>query len=95
MGALGVVFGDIGTSPLYSMQTVFSIDNGVVAPTHDDVHGVISLIFWSVTVVVSIKYVAFVLRADNEGEGGIGAIAALARRMVGQCGRSTALVQLL
>ncbi|MEO6997378.1 MAG: KUP/HAK/KT family potassium transporter, partial [Terracoccus sp.] len=95
LGALGVVFGDIGTSPLYALQTVFSIDNGVVTPTHDDVHGVISLVFWSVTVVVSIKYVAFVLRADNDGEGGIMALAALARRMVRPGGRRAALVMLL
>ncbi|OFE16743.1 potassium transporter Kup [Humibacillus sp. DSM 29435] len=95
LGALGVVFGDIGTSPLYALQTVFSIDDGVVAPTHDDVHSVISLVFWSVTVVVSVKYVAFVLRADNDGEGGIMALAALARRMVRPGGRRAVLVMLL
>jgi KUP system potassium uptake protein len=79
LGALGVVFGDIGTSPLYAMQTVFSIDNGAVRPTAGDVYGVVSLVFWSVTLIVSIKYVVFVMRADNDGEGGVMALAALAR----------------
>jgi KUP system potassium uptake protein len=79
LGALGVVFGDIGTSPLYAMQTVFSIDNGAVRPTAGDVYGVVSLVFWSVTLIVSIKYVLFVMRADNDGEGGVMALAALAR----------------
>jgi KUP system potassium uptake protein len=80
VGALGVVFGDIGTSPLYAVQTVFSIDGHAVRPTTGDVYGVISLIFWSVTLVVSVKYVAFILRADNDGEGGVMALAALARQ---------------
>src|SRR5581483_2055496 len=71
LGALGVVFGDIGTSPLYAMQTVFSIDNGAVKPTEGDVFGVVSLIFWALTLVVSVKYVLFILRADNDGEGGV------------------------
>jgi KUP system potassium uptake protein len=79
LGALGVVFGDIGTSPLYAMQTVFSIDHNLVRPTPEDVYGVVSLIFWSVTLIVTIKYVVFVLRADNDGEGGIMALAALVR----------------
>jgi KUP system potassium uptake protein len=95
VGALGVVFGDIGTSPLYALQTVFSIDHGVVRPTTGDVYGVISLVFWSITVVVSVKYVLFVLRADNEGEGGVLALAALMRRLTGGTGRATALVLLL
>jgi KUP system potassium uptake protein len=81
LGALGIVFGDIGTSPLYAMQTVFSIDRNAVQPTADDVYGVVSLIFWSVTLVVTIKYVVFVLRADNDGEGGVMALAALVRGM--------------
>jgi KUP system potassium uptake protein len=80
IAALGVVFGDIGTSPLYALQTVFSIDHGAVRATNSDVYGVISLVFWSITVVVSVKYVVFVLRADNEGEGGVMALAALVRR---------------
>ena len=80
VGALGVVFGDIGTSPLYALKTVFSIDRSAITPTPGDVYGVISLVFWSITVVVSIKYVVFILRADNDGEGGIMALAALVRR---------------
>jgi KUP system potassium uptake protein len=79
LGALGIVFGDIGTSPLYAVQTVFSIDDGAVKPTPSDVYGVVSLIFWSITVVVTTKYVSFILRADNDGEGGIMALAALVR----------------
>lgn len=94
VGALGVVFGDIGTSPLYALKTVFSIDNGAVEPTRDDVYGVISLVFWSVTLIVSFKYVVFIMRADNDGEGGVMALAALVRQRV--AGRkalvSTALV---
>jgi len=77
LAALGVVFGDIGTSPLYALHTVFSADHGAVEATRPDVYGVISLIFWSITSIVSIKYVTFVMRADNGGEGGIMALIAL------------------
>jgi KUP system potassium uptake protein len=95
LGALGIVYGDIGTSPLYALRTVFSIDNGAVRPTSGDVYGVISLVFWSVTLVVSIKYVVFILRADNEGEGGVMALAALVRRVLGGVrGRATAVMAL-
>jgi KUP system potassium uptake protein len=82
LGALGVVFGDIGTSPLYALQTVFSIDNGAVRPVPADVYGVLSLVFWSILLIVSVKYVVFVMRAGNDGEGGIMALAALIRRRV-------------
>jgi KUP system potassium uptake protein len=85
-GALGVVFGDIGTSPLYAVQTVFSIDGGAVEPTSGDVYGVVSLVFWSVALIVSVKYVVFVMRADNEGEGGVMALAAFVRRVLGGAG---------
>jgi KUP system potassium uptake protein len=78
-GALGVVFGDIGTSPLYSLQTVFTHDNHAVPTTDSAVYGVISLVFWTITLIVSIKYVTFIMRADNEGEGGIMALIALIR----------------
>ncbi|BEP13573.1 potassium transporter Kup [Acidothermaceae bacterium B102] len=81
LAALGVVFGDIGTSPLYALQTVFSIDHGAVRPTPGDVYGIVSLIFWSITVIVSVKYVSVIMRADNDGEGGVMALAALARRL--------------
>ena len=79
VGALGVVYGDKGTSPLYSVQTVFSIDNGAVQPTAQDVFGVVSLVFWSITLIVSVKYVLFVMRADNDGEGGVMALAEAGR----------------
>ncbi len=92
VGALGVVFGDIGTSPLYSLQTVFSIDHGDVHPNTGDVYGVLSLVFWSITIVVSIKYVLFVMRADNDGEGGVLALTALLRRLLGGTGRRAAVI---
>jgi KUP system potassium uptake protein len=84
VAALGVVFGDIGTSPLYALQTVFTIDNHAVRPTPEDVYGVISLMFWSITLIVSIKYIGIVMRADNEGEGGVMALIALVRRVLGE-----------
>jgi KUP system potassium uptake protein len=83
LGALGVVFGDIGTSPLYSLQTAFSIEHNTVQPTRGDVCGIVSLVVWSITIVVSVKYVALVMRADNEGEGGILALVALLRQKLG------------
>jgi KUP system potassium uptake protein len=80
LGALGVVFGDIGTSPLYALQAVFAADNGAVKPTQPEVYGIISLVIWSVTLIVSIKFVTFIMRADNGGEGGIMALVALVKR---------------
>jgi KUP system potassium uptake protein len=77
LGALGIVFGDIGTSPLYALQTLFAADDHAVRPTQAAVYGVISLVFWTITVVVSVKYVTFIMRADNDGEGGIMALIAL------------------
>jgi KUP system potassium uptake protein len=76
LGALGVVFGDIGTSPLYALQTVFSAHHHAVKPNEAGVYGVISLVFWAITSIVSVKYVTFIMRADNEGEGGIMALIA-------------------
>ena len=75
--ALGVVYGDIGTSPLYAIRECF-FGAHAVPPTHDHVLGVLSLIFWALVIVVSIKYLVFVLRANNRGEGGILALTALA-----------------
>ena len=80
VGALGVVFGDIGTSPLYAIQAVFTADSGRVHVNPTDVYGVISLVFWAITIIVSIKYVTFIMRADNQGEGGILALTALLAR---------------
>jgi KUP system potassium uptake protein len=76
VGALGVVFGDIGTSPLYAMKECIDSTHGV-APTHENVLGVLSLVVWSLTMVVSIKYLTFIMKADNHGEGGILALLAL------------------
>jgi KUP system potassium uptake protein len=90
LAALGIVFGDIGTSPLYALQTVFSIDHGAVRPTEGDVYGVISMMFWSVTLIVSVKYIGVLMRADNDGEGGVMALTALARRLYAGRGRRTA-----
>ncbi|GAA1251820.1 potassium transporter Kup [Oryzihumus leptocrescens] len=95
LAALGVVFGDIGTSPLYALQTVFSLDHGIVRPTAGDVYGVISLMFWSVTLIVSAKYVMVLMRADNDGEGGVMALAALARRLYARRGGRTGLLMAL
>ena len=81
LGALGVVFGDIGTSPLYTVQTLFNPDDPhPVKVSHDTIFGVVSLIFWSVTIIVTVTYVLLVMRADNDGEGGIMALIALIRR---------------
>ncbi|MCW2636135.1 MAG: kup, partial [Blastococcus sp.] len=90
LAALGIVFGDIGTSPLYALQTVFSINDGAVRPTIDDVYGVISMMFWSITLIVSVKYIGILMRADNEGEGGVMALTALARRLYSGRTASTA-----
>jgi KUP system potassium uptake protein len=77
LAALGVVYGDIGTSPLYAMRECFNEEHGI-AVSPQNVMGVLSLIFWALTLIVSLKYVAYVLRADNKGEGGILALMALA-----------------
>ncbi|HWL96389.1 MAG TPA: potassium transporter Kup [Nocardioidaceae bacterium] len=77
LGALGVVFGDIGTSPLYALQTVFAVP--AVRPDEAGVYGVVSLVFWTITLIVSVKFVLLIMRADNHGEGGIMALVALVR----------------
>src|SRR5688500_14562902 len=80
LGALGVVYGDIGTSPLYALEECFKVHHGhQIAVTHDNVLGVLSLITWSLILVITIKYLLFVLRADNRGEGGILALMSLVR----------------
>ncbi|CAM8304930.1 potassium transporter Kup [Candidatus Methylopumilus universalis] len=80
LSALGVVFGDIGTSPLYTMKEVFSLSKHPVELTQFNVLGILSLIFWSLIMIVSVKYVAFIMRADNRGEGGIMALLSLANK---------------
>ncbi len=80
IAALGVAFGDIGTSPLYTMKEVFAGSHHPVPVTPENVLGILSLIFWSLIVVITIKYISFILRADNKGEGGIMALMALALR---------------
>jgi KUP system potassium uptake protein len=76
-GALGVVFGDIGTSPLYTLRECMNsvAPNGTA--TTADLFGILSLIFWSLTLVVTVKYLGFIMRADNHGEGGIFALLAI------------------
>lgn len=76
LGSLGVVYGDIGTSPLYAIKECF-YGIHAVALTETNILGVLSLVFWSLTMVVSVKYIGFILRADNKGEGGIYALLAL------------------
>ncbi len=82
VGAMGVVFGDIGTSPLYAMKQSALAAGGAV-PGMIAVMGVLSLIFWALLIVVSVKYVGVIMRADNDGEGGVLALAALAHRVTG------------
>src|SRR5688572_22522615 len=76
LGAVGIVYGDIGTSPLYTIRECF-FGTHSVPPTHDNVLGVLSLIIYALVLVISIKYIVVVMRADNQGEGGILALTAL------------------
>ncbi|MFF3371502.1 potassium transporter Kup [Streptomyces sp. NPDC002680] len=93
IGALGVVFGDIGTSPIYTLQTVFNPDDPHPVPvTTDNVYGVVSLIFWSVMIIVTVTYILLAMRADNDGEGGIMALITLLRRWSSERGRRAAVV---
>ncbi|MBO0867671.1 MAG: KUP/HAK/KT family potassium transporter, partial [Micromonosporaceae bacterium] len=88
VGALGVVFGDIGTSPIYTLQTLFNPSDPHPIPVSSaNVYGVVSLVFWSVMIIVMVTYVLLAMRADNQGEGGIMALITLLRRMDGQRGR--------
>src|SRR4051794_80135 len=89
LSAIGVVYGDIGTSPLYALRECFHGIHGVAA-THENVLGVLSLIFWSLTLIISIKYILFVMRADNNGEGGILALLALVAQSPGAQRKSRA-----
>ncbi|NDE24725.1 MAG: potassium transporter Kup, partial [Betaproteobacteria bacterium] len=80
VGAIGVVYGDIGTSVLYALKEVFG--SGHVAFTPENIYGILSIFFWTLTTIVSVKYVTLVLRADNHGEGGLVAMLALASQSV-------------
>jgi len=92
VGALGVVFGDIGTSPIYTIQTVFNpADPHPVPISTENVYGIVSLIFWSVMIIVTLTYVSLVMRADNDGEGGIMALITMLRRWSVARGRRTAM----
>ncbi|PQJ96520.1 potassium transporter Kup [Chromatium okenii] len=82
MAALGIVYGDIGTSPLYAIKTVFANDRHPVPVDAENILGVLSLVFWSLLIVVTLKYVVLILRADNRGEGGIMALIALVQRRI-------------
>src|SRR5260221_3144519 len=81
LGAIGVVFGDIGTSPLYALKECFSPEHGIPL-TPDNVLGILSLIVWSMAWVIAYKYLVVMMRADNNGEGGILALLALALRNI-------------
>ncbi|HEY5972902.1 MAG TPA: KUP/HAK/KT family potassium transporter, partial [Pseudoxanthomonas sp.] len=94
VGAIGVVFGDIGTSPLYTLKEAFTPHYGLIA-NHDTVLGILSLIFWALMIVVTLKYVTIIMRADNEGEGGIMALMALAQRTLPKGSRSAYAVGIL
>src|SRR6201993_1373139 len=94
VAAIGVVFGDIGTSPLYSLKEAFSPSHGI--PLNDaSILGVISLMFWAIIIVVSVKYVLFVMRADNNGEGGVLALMALSLRSFDPRSRAAGLLMML
>ena len=80
IGALGVVFGDIGTSPLYALSVAFGKLGFHIDINSINVFGVVSLIIWSIILIVSIKFIFFIMRADNEGEGGIMALVSLIKR---------------
>src|SRR5271168_3103648 len=84
VGALGVVYGDIGTSPLYTVKQCFDSIGGITPAT---VYGILSLITWTLVVVTTLKYVVVIMRADNRGEGGILALTALALRSASRTGR--------
>lgn len=94
LGAIGVVFGDIGTSPLYTIKEAFAPHYGLT-PDHATVLGILSLVFWSLMVIITVKYVAVIMRADNDGEGGIMALTALTQRTLPSGSRSAYLIGIL
>ncbi len=80
LAALGVVFGDIGTSPLYAIREIFTISNNILVLNEANMLGILSIIFWSLILIVSVKYITFIMRANNNGEGGIMALLSLANQ---------------
>src|SRR5688572_10399215 len=94
IGAIGVVFGDIGTSPLYTLKEAFSPHFGLIG-NHDTVLGILSLVFWALMIVVTVKYVTIIMRADNEGERGIMALMTLAQRTLAKGSRSAYIIGIL
>jgi len=96
VGAIGVVFGDIGTSPLYAFRETFASHNGApgISPDAAHIHGVLSLVFWSMMMVVTVKYVLTIMRADNRGEGGSLALLALIKRTTSKVGSKAPLILL-
>ncbi len=94
VGAIGVVFGDIGTSPLYTLKEAFSPHYGLIA-NHDTVLGILSLVFWALMIVVTLKYVTIIMRADNDGEGGIMALMAMSQRILSKGSKSVYIVGIL
>jgi KUP system potassium uptake protein len=87
LGAIGVVFGDIGTSPLYALRVAFSGEHGL-AVTAENIYGLLSILFWALMIIVTLKYVTLIMRADNRGEGGILALTALVSRGIEQHSRA-------
>lgn len=94
LGALGVVFGDIGTSPLYSLHTAFSMQHNKIDVSPENVYGIISMVLWTITLIVTVKYVMLVTRADNQGQGGILALVALLKNR-GHAGKFVAFAGML
>ncbi len=94
VGAIGVVFGDIGTSPLYTIKEAFTPHYGLT-PDHATVLGILSLVFWALMIVVTLKYVTIIMRADNQGEGGIMALMALVQRSLSKDSRTKYVVGIL
>ena len=82
IGAIGIVFGDIGTSPIYAFRETFA-GHHILIPDRLHIYGVLSLIFWSMMIIVTLKYVSIIMRADNKGEGGSLALLALINRSLG------------